>query len=761
MSSYLRSVDRQRYPRRDALEHFPKRLAKRRIDNEKYNSQNNTRDNSAILKRVINKRYKENIRKKYPYKRLDIKVNDDDYNYNYNNTYENFNNVNYRGYRFSDPYNYHNNLNNNLNNNYSYSSTSNYDNSDYNYKYANYNNQNYNDNKYNDLDVNFYKNNFRNKTINLNNYISPTLNDNEDSNNYDEFFVNYNPRINDLIDKRRNIMPRERTYYFPEPRRYGKNKNAPKILKNDLYNFNTYEDMYDVNPNNNNGQNEPFYLITDRDQLEDYNILYKKRKPKDYIPRKNNNYLGNNYYTEVNTDKRSKRNNFYDYEDNNRFNRSFITNNVNYDDYFNDYYERPVRRRNRSQDRISSYRIKKDYEEKTIKCANHLSQYFVIYYMNVIKKLFNYLKSYKYKPLNKTNKTTTNNSKSKYKKKPINMKYITNYKKKVAKPEKKIKIYENFLEKPKKEEEKKQRPLSNEKRLPYHKRNIIIDRIKSNNESLSPDRTTGCEMYRNINELNKKYDDIYNRKNRMSYNKNGNDLSFTSENRSFYRNSVEKYKEIFENNINKERERKKLLENRKKKKEEENKLKEIEKSKENQDKDKDKDNLDDAKKNVNKNLIEELIKKSEELRKNIEKEIKKKNKIKDNIKNINNKLSILEREKIKKKYGKKNINDNKNKTNDKYEMIDVKKIITRDKKIFINIKYLNHIIMNNKNKNNNKSDKCKFYDISSNSNISLFAIKTNNGHTTKNIKNEKNEKNGRQLTAILEENKLDLLSDND
>ena len=645
MSSYLRSVDRQRYPRRDALEHFPKRLAKRRIDNEKYNSQNNTRDNSAILKRVINKRYKENIRKKYPYKRLDIKVNDDDYNYNYNNTYENFNNVNYRGYRFSDPYNYHNNLNNNLNNNYSYSSTSNYDNSDYNYKYANYNNQNYKDNKYNDLDVNFYKNNFRNKTINLNNYISPTLNDNEDSNNYDEFFVNYNPRINDLIDKRRNIMPRERTYYFPEPRRYGKNKNGPKILKNDLYNFNTYEDMYDVNPNNNNGQNEPFYLITDRDQLEDYNILYKKRKPKDYIPRKNNNYLGNNYYTEVNTDKRSKRNNFYDYEDNNRFNRSFITNNVNYDDYFNDYYERPVRRRNRSQDRISSYRIKKDYEEKTIKCANHLSQYFVIYYMNVIKKLFNYLKSYKYKPLNKTNKTTTNNSKSKYKKKPINMKYITNYKKKVAKPEKKIKIYENFLEKPKKEEE--------------------------------------------------------------------------------------------------------------------NKLKEIEKSKENQDKDKDKDNLDDAKKNVNKNLIEELIKKSEELRKNIEKEIKKKNKIKDNIKNINNKLSILEREKIKKKYGKKNINDNKNKSNDKYEMIDVKKIITRDKKIFINIKYLNHIIMNNKNKNNNKSDKCKFYDISSNCNISLFAIKTNNGHTTKNIKNEKNEKNGRQLTAILEENKLDLLSDND
>ena len=297
--------------------------------------------------------------------------------------------------------------------------------------------------------------------------------------------------------------------------------------------------------------------------------------------------------------------------------------------------------------------------------------------------------------------------------------------------------------------------------MPYHKRNIIIDRIKSNNESLSPDRTTGCEMYRNINELNKKYDDIYNRKNRMSYNKNGNDLSFTSENRSFYRNSVEKYKEIFENNINKERERKKLLENQKKKKEEENKLKEIEKSKENQDKDKDKDNLDDAKKNVNKNLIEELIKKSEELRKNIEKEIKKKNKIKDNIKNINNKLSILEREKIKKKYGKKNINDNKNKSNDKYEMIDVKKIITRDKKIFINIKYLNHIIMNNKNKNNNKSDKCKFYDISSNCNISLFAIKTNNGHTTKNIKNEKNEKNGRQLTAILEENKLDLLSDND
>ena len=728
MSNYIRSIERQKYPRRNELNNYKKRHEKRSLDNGQLTSHKNPKDNSAILKRVINKRYKENIKKNNPYKKLNINTNfndnDDDYYSNHKNTYDNYDNIDYRDYRFTNPTNY----NNRKNSNYNHSSASKYDNSDVNSKYSNYNdnnNINYNNNKYNDIDVNNYRNNLRNKTINLNNYISPKVNDDEDnSSNYDdEFLADYN--------KRKNIMNEDKTYYFPNSRSLGKKKFKQRILNNRLYNYTT-----DGNPNNNNDENQPFYLITDSHQMEDYNnIPYNKKKGKEYYLQNTNNYYLDNFLgKDAIVRKRNKRDNYYNYDNNKRFNRSFIAydnNDNNDDDYSNRYYERSERRRNRSQ-RHSYKRKVKAYKEKTIKFVNHLSQYFVIYYMNIIKKLFDYLKSQKNKKTNKNNVT----SNRKYNKKPIKNNNFPKIKNRVVNPEK-------FVNKPNKAKE----GLSKEKRMPYHKRNIVIDRIKSNNESVSPDKTK-CEMYRNINELNKKYDDIYNRKNRMSGNKNkgGNDLSFTSENRSFCR-SVEKYKEIFENNMNKERERKKLLE-KKEKKDQEEKLK-------------DNNNLE-VKKDVNKNLIEELIKKSEELRKNIEKEMQKKKNLKNAKVNKeengkNNKLSDLEKEKFRKKYGKKNLNNNNNKTNDKYEMVDIKKIMTRDKAIHINIKYLNYIIMNNKNKN--KKDKWKYFDICNNCNISLFATKANNGFIPKKIKNEMNDK---ELTAILEENKVDLsFSDSD
>ena len=771
MSSYIRSIERQKYPRRDELNNYPKRLEKRRTDNAKFNVHNNPKDNSAILKRVINKRYKENIKKKYPYKNLDINVtdNDDNYNNNYNNTYDNnYYNINYKDFRYNNPSNYNNYNNPNY---YNYSSSSKYGNSEYNSKYNNYNNnENYNNNNYNDndIDVNNYKNNLRNRTININNYISPNVNDDDDdsNNNYDdEYYINNNLGMNGIDNRRRNdIMNRDRRYYLPYSRSLGKNTAAQRLLNNRIYNFNTYGDMYDLNPSNN----QPFYLVTDNDRMGDYDMPYKKRKGKDYFLQNNNGYYMDNIPgKEINTDKRNNRDNYYNYDDNNKFNRSFIIYNNNDDDYLNNYNERTQRRRNRSQNKNSYYRnakavkAAKAYKERTIKFANHLSQYFVTYYMNIIKKLFNFLKSQKNKI---TNKKVLNNPK--YKKKPINKKNLTNIKNKNIKPDNELKSYQKFINKPTNIQTGALKPLSKDNRMPYHKRNIIIDRIKSSNESVSQDKTVKCEMYRNINELNKKYDDIYNRKNRMSCNKNkgGNDLSFTSENRSFCR-SVEKYKEIFENNINKERERKKFLENKKKKKDEEDKLRQIEKLKL-KEKVKDKNNLE-IKKFDNNNLIEELIKKSEELRKNIEKEIQKKKNIKntnnvnmvENDKNKNNKSNDLEREKIRKKYGKKNSNYNNIKVNDKYEMVDVKKIVTKDRAIHLNIKYLNYIIMNNKNKNNNNKEKWKDYDVCNNCTISLFATKANSGFVTK---KRKSDNNGKELTAIQEENKVDLsFSDSD
>ena len=101
------------------------------------------------------------------------------------------------------------------------------------------------------------------------------------------------------------------------------------------------------------------------------------------------------------------------------------------------------------------------------------------------------------------------------------------------------------------------RPKNKIERFPYPKNNnIIIERIKDNNKSVSPSKKTKVELYRNISELDKKSEIISNRKKRMSFNntqRSFNDLSFSSERRSFYMDSIEKNKEILEINKNKEK----------------------------------------------------------------------------------------------------------------------------------------------------------------------------------------------------------------
>jgi hypothetical protein len=88
-------------------------------------------------------------------------------------------------------------------------------------------------------------------------------------------------------------------------------------------------------------------------------------------------------------------------------------------------------------------------------------------------------------------------------------------------------------------------------------------------------------------------------------------------------------------------------------------------------------------------------------------------------------------------------------------MIDIKKIITKDKSIFIYIKYLNYIPMKNKNKENNKN-KFKLYQICNDFNICLLGIKDNNMNQ-KRLHNENNDnKIIHKLSSIQEENKIDL-----
>ena len=580
MSSYLRNELKNSSTLNGVnyVKYNQKHLEKRRANNIDFNSYNNTKDNSAILKRVIKKRYKDNLKKNsinYINTNVNIK-----YLYNYNNN----NNNNYDYDNNNDYNNYKNNYikYNYTNGNYDYSSASKKDDSDSNYKYINNINTNYRENNNNnvntnDIDVQNFINNVRKKTINLKNFISPKSNFNEDNNNYDEFLINYYEGIDDNDYKMRYLLTKQNTYHIPY--RYEKNKETRFINYNgnDNYNNNIHEIYEEINEIGGEPGDKEYKNSNHNDYVEDYNILYKKRKIKDLIINNNNYYLESRIGKELNSDMKNKRHiNFNNIEDNNNlYYRNILTNNNNNKESIKNLNE--IFKRNIYRAHVNySCGNPEEYENKAIQFFTHLYQYFTMYYMNVVQKLFNFLKSHKNKKKD-TNKKTIDSKVPLYKKNPqINI--ITNFRGETTKPENKIKANKKMFEIStlSKTETSFFRPIIKENRVPYHKGNILIDRIKSKNESVSPDKSSRCEMYRNINEMNKKYEDIHKRKNRMSLNniKLGNDLSFASENISLCRNPSEnKFKEIFENNLNKERERKKKVENLKKKKEE------IEKSK--------------------------------------------------------------------------------------------------------------------------------------------------------------------------------------
>ena len=799
------------------------------------------RDNSAILRRAINKRYKEDINKNNtksndlyneeddeydsnnPYKNNDkYNNNEEDENFRNNNQY-NFNNINnvynsnynsYNNFIYTDNSNYNSNINSNYSSSPNYNSNNNYSYYDE-YSNSNSNSNNINNNIHYDKSLLNRINHKKNKNINinmnmnLNNYYSTHI---SKDNIYDEFIIDYKSGINPNQNQTRNSLSRFNTqsHYVPNQNPSSMNNTnyeRAMALNNNNYNRGIYKTSnYRSNNNIHNTINQGHIKNSPYgDKAIDYNIPYQKRKINNYtynpkkiaMMNKSNNNFNNKYnkYTEkyyyrnqssnasddAFMESRQNNSNFKTVELSNNFDRSYGGLNDDYNNYDNDiglgykdidsdpFQKTYNMRNNYMQEAQRRYLIRQNFINRINEFTNHFSKYCVLYYYKVVVKLFKYLKENKNKNKNK-NKYNIKNPKKNIMNK--NKKNLT-IKNKPISENKSFSTnrtnYHKYLNKPAETE-----PKNN--KIPYNKNktNIIIERIKSSNESRSPESKEQTEMYRNLNELSKKFEVISNRRNRLSSNnsfrRNMNDLSFNSENKSIYRNSVEKNKEKWEKTISKERKRrKKILEKSKKKQEEKNKDKQL------------KSKLQDNKINKEqeeKKKLADLKLKNEELKVKIQ-QLKENNKsnsnsnnnsnndknVKNEEKSVNefggnnynrNTISYLNREKIREKYKKKNL---KNKTKDKNEMITIKNIISKDKALYIDIKYLNYIPM--KDKNTKATNINKSYQICDNSNINLDAVKVHNANN-KIVLDESKEKDNSlyKLSSIKEENKVEMdLSD--
>ena len=629
MSYYLDNIYSQDYGRRTEIyRNFLYNPEKRRTINQNLSS-SKMRDNSAILRRAINKRYKEDINKNIIKSdnyddNEDNEVNDDN-EYNNNEYYGNNLNNDYNDYRNNNLYNY-NNFNNNIN---YYSNNKSHN-----------NNYNENENNYYDqaLISRIYNNRIRNNiNSNIRNNYSSYINK---DNMYDEFIINYNLGINKEDNFERNKINKNPTQFIKNSKNYN--------INNQLYSRKTsnnfFRDKYLLNSNDNNNNNftnsQIEYIYRPQiENNEDIKVPYHKRRINNYAYKDNKeNGMANTNYLNISKNKgalylrnnlendsfynRNKINNFNTFDSSNNYERNYNINENsdkgnNYENNTNNNNEEYFNINDNYNNQNTDLDLYSEANERISDFLQHVIQYCFLYYFKIIQKVFTFLKNQKNKPkIKKYNKIIP---KIKDANKNINIKNkavkTTNY----------LKKYQTYSD---------MRTKSNlnkigekNERLPYHKNNYnnenntitIIERIKSKNESVSPNKKNNVEMFRNFDELNKKYEIINNRKNRMSYNntkRSLNDLSFNSENRAIYRNSVDKNKEIFENNINKERERKKKILERKKKKEKSKILKE---------KEKEQNNLE-IKNNKNKseeenNELSKLIKKNEELKKKIQKAI--------------------------------------------------------------------------------------------------------------------------------------------
>ena len=656
------------------------------------------KDNSAFLRRSLSKKYKEDSNKNFD---IQDEINNEEELYEeenndiYNNRYTNTKNIqsksNYNR-NFFQTYNTHQY---NLNNRGAF------------YTKAK------NENKNRQALLERMNNDNKNK-YNVNKYFTTNIGD---DNVYEEFIINYNPGMKPDENKLSNTIDRKRPHISMSNTNNTKNRiyirvslnngiyKVDKKLINDLYNDNNNKEKIDYfnstyHPNHpyqkrkildfkekepiENGMpdriKKELYFKNNRNNLTNYNFFDKRLKKNDY------NYNFNTY----NLDKNNYDRNYNYVKHNlNNYNNNTYENNFQYSitqkDFMNKNNKYLIQRNNN-----------KNIEQKINLFLEHFSEYCIQYYNRIIKQLFSYLKNTNQNTTKKYNIIT-------HKKIPIDKSNTNNFNLNIKNnliPKSNNKLNNrNYIKKikPVANTEEKTNENKNE-RIPYHKStDLVIDRIRYNNQSKSPDKKNNFEMFRDIKELSKKYESINNRKSRKSFNghlKKGNDLSFNAD--SVKRN---KEKEKWEKTLEKEREMKRIKEK--------------------------------EKKENNKDLIY----------------------IQNNNENFDNKSVVDIRNKYKK------LNNIKNKNN-KNQMFIVKKLQTKDKKIHINIKYLNYYITNNSRGKyffNNK----KYKNLQKNNafNITLFGIKNKN----KKAKNENNNNNGnKKLTSIKEEkeNKIELsLSD--
>lgn len=817
MSYYISNYDNQKYGRRtDNYQNYQKDPNK---INLYHDNTYKKRDNSAILRRAINKRYKEDINKNNvksnelndpyneeddendnnnPYKNNDKYINNDE-NINFrNNNQNNFNNINnvynsnynsYNNFIYTDNSNYNPNINSNYSSSPNYNSSNNYSYYD---EYSN--NNHYDKSLLNRLNHKKNKNININMNMNLNNYYSTHI---SKDNLYDEFIIDYKSGINPNQNQTRNSLSRFNTQSHYIQNQNPRNMNSTNYertmaLNNSNYNREIYQTSnYKSNNNIHNTINQSLSKFSPYgEKAIEYNIPYQKRKINNYTynPKKaammnksNNNfnskynkyaekYYYRNHSNNVSDDafmgNRQNNSNFKTVDlSNNNYDRSYGGIDDNYSNYDNnsgigyrdsdsDPFQKTYNMRNNYMQEAQRRYFRQTFIKRIDEFTNHFSKYCVLYYYKVVEKLFKYLKENKNKSKNKYDIKNPRKNIMNKNKKNMTMKHKQIFENKSFSTNRTN--YHKHLDKPAETE-----PRNN--KIPYNnkKTNIIIERIKSSNESKSAESKEGTEMYRNFNELSKKFEMISSRKNRLSSNnsfrRNMNDLSFNSESKSIYRNSVEKNKEKWEKTISKERKRrKKILEKSKKKQGDKQKDKPL--------KSKLKDNKSSIAQEEKKNLSE-LILKSEELKVKIEKLKENSNNDKSIKKNGNdfggnnynrNTISFLNREKIREKYKKKNL---KNKIKDKNEMITIKNIISKDKALYIDIKYLNYIPI--KDKNIKTTNINKAYQVCDNFNINLLAVKVHNDNNKK-VLDESKEKDNivYKLSSIKEENKVEMdLSD--
>ena len=639
------------------------------------------------------------------------------------------------------------------------------------------------------------------ENINIKNYYF--FNSSREENTYDEYIIDYKAGLNNnFYRKKVNLNKiynnlslqnwRNKNSENESNRIYNKltiNGNNNNIINKDINKNNTYDGFYHLN--NSKGKKKKMNMEAPykrRIIINDYNFNCNS----------SNEHNDNASINHINRAKHSliskkilKRNNTSDiYKENKIFNnRNHINNNL---------YQRNVyNKENNFIHKKGSFILSKSSKTnknvsltKIINFIQHLSKYCSSYYSKIIKQFFESLKTYNNMDKNK-NKKKNNFTK-------INNRNITQVNSNINLT-KKSKSPFNHIKKKNVNYglNRKRNDKINETLISNKSSEVLIDRIKTRNESLSPNSRDFCEMFRNINELNKKYETISVRKNKNnnhSLKKDTIEVSFKSENKSFNDrfSSIERNKEKWENTINTERERKRrILEKKCKKKNNNIKTKTI-----NVDK---KEKIEDK----NENNISKLIEKSKILKKKIKKlEQKNKKTIEVNWnldaitikskKEKNEKEREKEREREKdfsfgdenKEFfnssnsnfgnsGSFNIHDligsdkfDKNLKKNKNNMINMKKIITKDKRIFINMNYLNYL-QNPENKNK-KITNCELYKICNEFNIDLFGDKNkvnpNSNKTDKGKSNNNNDEKVKyinKLTQITEEeNKVDLSENN-